>query len=106
MSASLLDFDPLTLTREWFVPNDDGSFTIATEQDVGPLLEANQVERNNRPRHERWGGGQIHSRIPNIVLWELMRTGVLGPNMDLNTAAMGRWINSTKNLWRIRGGRV
>jgi hypothetical protein len=44
--------------------------------------------------------------VPNIVLWDLVEKGVIGPDMDLNTPAMTKWINSSDNLWKCRWGRA
>lgn len=106
MSWTLLDEDPLTLTREYFIDNGDGSFTIATEEDYGPLLQSNHEQRMHHGERDRWGEGRIHSRIPPTVMFDLMKRGILGPDMDANTPAMTRWVNSSENIWKIRSGRV
>lgn len=105
--AVLFDYDPVTMTKQWFVPSDDGEqFTIVSETDHGPLLEANAEERKYHRGGERWGGGRIHSRIPNTVLFDLVKKGILGPDMNLNTPAATKWVNSSENIWKIRHGRV
>jgi hypothetical protein len=99
----LLDDDPITKTRTWFVPSDDGSaFTIVSEQNVTLLLEANQAQRNANDKHMRWGEGQLVARIPHVVLDELWRKGILD-----DEAAFRHWLNDPENrVFRLREGKV
>ena len=41
----LLDHNPLTGEQTWFSDNNDGSFSITTEEDVTAVLEANKREK-------------------------------------------------------------
>ena len=102
MRRRLLDADPITKTRSYFVPREDGGFTIVNEQDVGVLLEANAEERKHRDRHERWGEGQLVARIPNVVLDDLWRKGILD-----DQEAFRHWLNDPDNkVFRLREGKV
>ena len=105
-SVRLLEDDPIMQTRQFFIDNDDGSYTIATEHDDALLLESNQEERTYHRGGERWGEGRIHSRVPHWKLFELVKEGVLDPDMNLNRPRFTRWANSSKNVWKIRHGRI
>lgn len=106
MSWELFDDDPLTLTKQYFHDNGDGTYTVATVEDYGPLLEDNYHQRVHNDERAKWGDGKIHTRLPNTVLFDLMRRGIIGDDFDLNTPKMRRWINSSENIWRVRGGRA
>ena len=106
MPAEFFDYDPLTKTTQYFVPNAEGTeYQIVSVQDVGPLLEAN-AEELKRHKHSRWGNGAVHSRVPNIVLWHLHERGIIDDDWDLNRPKFQRWINSSDNLWKVRPDRA
>jgi hypothetical protein len=96
----LLDDDPITGTRQWFVPSDDGrTFQIVTEQVVTPILADNAERRKTR---ERWGDGQLVARIPNVVMDDLIHKGIAQDN-----SAFRRWLNDpTNKVFRLREGKV
>lgn len=103
MKPRLLEDDPITGTRQWFVPSPDGeTFTIATEQDITPLLEQAHEARKVMDKHQRWGDGQLVARIPNSVLFDPKNRHLLR-----DQAALKRWLNDPENkVFRLREGKV
>lgn len=98
----LIDDDVLTMTRQFFIDNDDGTFTIATEEDQSLVLANNQELRKQSDVHQRWGDGQLVASIPMNLYWDLYRRGIIQ-----DEKAMKRWLNSSENVvFRKRLGRV
>jgi hypothetical protein len=63
------DHDPLTGTTQWFESTDDGGFSIISEADVEPIIEANKAKQAmGRAFYasdpDMWKVGSI----PNMVL--------------------------------------
>lgn len=99
----LFDEDPITGTRTIFVPEgDDGDFTLVYQQEIDDILDDNQEQRKERDRRSRWKDVNHVARIPNIVLWELRKKGILDDETE-----MKKWLNDPENkVFRTREGRV
>ena len=99
----LFDEDPITGTRTIFVPEgDDGDFTLVYEQEIDDLLGDNQENRKERDSHARWDDINHIARIPNILLWEMKKKGILDDEKE-----MKKWLNDPDNkVFRTREGRV
>lgn len=103
----LLDEDTLLGTRQWLLDGEKpGEYVVATQHFDEPILAANYEERKHHRGFERWGEGRIHSRVPHWQLLELVKQGVVDPDLNLNTPCATRWFNSSANVWRIRHGRI
>lgn len=103
MSPRLLGSDPFSMTREYFIPSEDGkSFTIATETDYTPVCEYNQELRKGTKARDRWGHGQLVASLPPTVWMDLWRKGIMQDD-----PALRRWLNDETNVvFRRRFGRV
>jgi hypothetical protein len=103
MKWRLLEDDPITGTKEWFVPSSDGeTFGIATEQNITPLLEQAYENRKAMDKHQRWGDGQLVARIPNSVLFDPKNRHLLRDD-----TALKKWLNDPDNaVFRLRYGKV
>jgi hypothetical protein len=102
MSWELFDEDPLMMTKTYFVDNEDGSYTLVTEEDQSLVLENNLELRKQQDRHQRWGDGQLVASIPMTLYWDLYARGIVQ-----DEAAMKRWLNSSENvMFRKRHGWV
>jgi len=66
----LLDHNPLTGEQTWFTDNNDGSFSITTEQDVEPVLEANKRLKGDRGISKKGikKGMWLYASIPNVLI--------------------------------------
>lgn len=110
MSKYLLDHDPLTGIREWFIPDESaGTFTIQTEQDVTGLVEQNRQAVNQfNGIHTPWGdeiGATTKvASIPLNIYFDLKKR--FGSMRD-NPRAWKRWLNDPDNAaFRTRPGVV
>lgn len=110
MSKILFDRDPLTGITEWFEYDDSNdTFTIATEQDVSAIVEANKHHQSHFNRSDdTFGDGFDHrtkvASIPASVYFDLVKR--FG-NMRQNPRAWKRWLNDPDNAaFRTRPGQV
>lgn len=106
----LFDRDPLTGITEWFVPDESaGTFTIQTEQNVEPLIEANKAAFNefngiHSPYGETVGADTRVASIPLNIYYDLLKKH--GP-MRLNPGPWKRFLNDPDNAaFRTRPGVV
>lgn len=100
----LIEADDLTGMRQYLVPSihDDGTFQIVNEQNITPVLEQNYEIRKETDKHTRWGDGQIVARVPNVVVDELFRKGIIR-----DQKALRKWANAPENqVFRLRHGKV
>lgn len=100
MSRILFDENPVLGIRRWFHGNDDGSFTIETEQHVGGILEANKAQFNNHDG-KRFGKGVFHhvGRIPLSLYYEYLRTH--------DETAIRKFLNLSDNkAWKTHPARI
>lgn len=99
----VLRSDPITKTSTVFHEVEEGKFTIETVQDVEPTAVSNRLKRNYFDERAGWKGDMHHvASIPNVVLWDLQRKGILD-----DEKALARWLNDPDNRWcRTRPGRV
>jgi len=76
MSERFFDHDPLTGVTETFIWSDDDTFTLKTQQDVEPILEAAKRRFNDFTGSERWNPeGEYVGTIPAVFLDQMMRDG-------------------------------
>ena len=75
----LLDYDPLTGTKEWFeYDHITDTFTITVDQDVSKFLDVVKKRRNDESysqkgiKEEWWH----YAAIPNLVIAELRKKGI------------------------------
>ena len=83
-----------------FDPETEG-FTIQTQQDVEPLIEANKF-LFNEDTGSRHGDLTRVASIPLGIYWKLKQEGVIDDQKKFRA-----WLNSPDNrFFRTRGGRV
>lgn len=81
MTARLFDYDPLTGERQYWIYNEaDDTVTIRHVQDVSGIIEENQALYNMTDENERWGEFTRVAHIPNVILEQWIREGVLASN--------------------------
>ena len=102
MQKRLLDFDPVTQTREYFhydVERD--AFTIERIQETDPIVEANK--RNFNDASGNWRG-DMHkiASIPMDLFMQLQKQGITS-----DAKAFKKWLNDPENRYfRAKPGRV
>lgn len=73
MNWKPLDFNPVTKVRSWFAPDRDNKRNVIRyEQDVEPILDANQETMNNG--HRGWVDAgktlKLVARVPIVLLYQ------------------------------------
>lgn len=99
----LFDEDPLTKTKTIFVMEDGSDeFQLITQQEIDPLLAANQAERKEKDARTPYGDMDRVASIPLNIWWELKREGIAD-----DEKALRKWLNDPENkVFRTREGRV
>ena|SRR3990167_4377160 len=99
---TLIDFDPVTLTREDL--HDDGDkLVLQTRQDVTGIVESNQQQRNAQDRHTAWRGKNPirmtkFASVPAIDVIELVKMGILSKGFKvLDPRRFQRWLNTRED---------
>lgn len=111
LDRRLLEHDDATGMTEWYhFDVHTGGFTVETTQDTSLLLDSNLRQWNATEKHTRYGdglGGRVAS-IPNVVLMELSKQGIVTPaGAVLDEPKFRRWLNDSDNrLFRTRAGTV
>lgn len=97
----LFSHDPATGITRWFeYDHTDDHFSIITEQDVDPIIEATKQDFNDAP--QKWGDMARVASIPMTIYYDLLRKGIIH-----DQAAMKRWLNDPDNrFFRTRPGTV
>ena len=112
MSATdrkLLGHDDLSGMTEWYhYDPHTGGFAVETVQDVEPLLDHNRRQWNATEKSTRYGEMTKVASIPNVVIMELAKQGILSMTGSiLDDRKYRRWLNDPDNLkWRTRAGTV
>lgn len=89
---ALLDYDPLTGTKQTFHMDVDGKLTLRLEQDpevVKAISRAALDEQNATSRNERIGEFRRIASIPVEVQYDLIKRGIWN-----DRDRMKRWLNS------------
>lgn len=72
----LFDIDPFSRIRTDFIWNDDGTFTLRTEQDLTETVAACKTRFDSFTGAEKWSEhGEYYGHIPNVFLDQMMRDG-------------------------------
>lgn len=96
----LLDYDPDTKTRQWFIDKGDEGFQIYTEQDVADVIEANKAKQNTPDWDKTGEGDHLYASIPNIfVLKFLDKYGVNVYGDKDHLAATFRLLDNPDYRW-------
>jgi len=93
MRTRIIDHDPITNITSYWHDDGAGQYTTWEEQEVKPLLEQNQSIRRGTKRRDRWGAGKYVAEIPNIVLMQLRKDGILN-----DPKAFLKWLDQPENL--------
>lgn len=105
----LLDDGKETGIVQWYhYDHDTKGFVIEDVQDVTALIEQNTRLWNATERHSKYGDLTRIASIPNVVVMELAKQGILSPGGNiLDEPRYRRWLNDAENLkWRTRAGKV
>lgn len=94
------------MVETFFFDPTDNSFTIETSQDVTPYLDVAHALDTSAPA--RWGEWSHVAIIPNVILTQLIRQGILGPGGAIQDDQRFRaWLNDRDNqAFRTRPGTV
>lgn len=100
----LIKRDPIARTKTVLHTNDVGEIdAIESKQDVEDLRVANHEFRRHwrgaKSPHGEWGS--FVGRIPQVLFWELVRSGRALDNKDLL-----KWLHEPENRdWKLHPGR-
>ena len=98
----LFSIDERTKTKKTFhYDDDDGSFVIATKQDIQPVLEVAREERNESRGFKGDGFHKVAS-IPNVIWWDLVARGIAHDDKKLL-----KWLEEQDNkVFKTHEGRL
>ena len=68
----LLDYDPETKTRQWYIDQGGDNFQIYTEQDVADVIELNKAMQNTPDADKTGEGDHLYAKIPNIFVLKFL----------------------------------
>lgn len=103
----LIDYDPVTKTRTVFEASPDGEeFRVTDIQDVEDIIEQNKREYAAVDERARYGDLARVARIPDVVVADLQRRGILDPDGEVkDEARFLKWLDDPANLhFRTRPG--
>lgn len=104
MSRRLFSHNPeFGITKYWHYDDDTDTAVIESVQDIEPMLERLQKERNAQTRLDRWKDGMHKvAEVPMATYSEWLAHG-----LDKDQSFLKRWINDPANLkYRNFRGRV
>lgn len=90
----------------------DGGIIIETKVDLSQIIQQNKLEFNERSGKTGWGEEILDPRnkiahIPDIIIDELNKKGIMRGYAILDWTAMKRWLNDPENaVFRTRGGTI
>ena len=96
------------LTEYFHYDPEHDRVTIETVQDVTGFVEQNKALLAQSSRHDSYGDVERIASIPDVVLMELSKQGILSPGgAILDRKRLKRWLNDPDNrLFRTREGKV
>jgi len=98
----LFSIDRATRTKRTFhYDDDDGSFVIATKQDIQPVLEVAQ-EARKEARGFKGDGFHRVANVPNPVWWDLHQRGIW-----MDDKKLLKWLEERDNkVFKTHRGRL
>lgn len=101
-NKKVLSHDPLSgITRYWH-DNEDGTYTVETDQDMSAIIEQNKKLSNETDKHTKYGEWSRVASIPLSVYYDLKAKGIVD-----DPKAMKKWLNDPDNKYfRTREGKV
>lgn len=85
----------------------DGKFLIETSQDISGIIESNKAQFNAIDEKAKWGEWTKVASIPNVVVDELNRQGVMRGYAVLDEKRFRMFLNDPDNrFFRTRPGQV
>lgn len=92
--------------RSWYADG-EGGLIVKHEQNVAPILEANKAVYNQTDERARWGELTRVAEIPNSVIADLNRQGIMRGFTVIDQKRMKAFLNDPDNRFlRTRPGRV
>lgn len=102
-----LDFDADTKTTKFADFDGDGGLIITTRQDITDIIEDNKAHYAATDSRARWGEMSRVANIPNAVIQDLNKKGILRGFHIVDLKAFKAWLNDSENRhFRVRPGRV
>lgn len=103
METHLIEVDPLTQIQTFTHYDHANDIHYVEEvQDVEPIIEYAKGLHRQFDERSRWGDIAQVAEIPNTIVFELMRDGIL-----TDQKRMKKWLNDPANAhFRTRPGRV
>ena len=101
-NKKVLSHDQLSgITRYWH-DNQDGTYTVETDQDMSAIIEQNKKLANQTDKHSKYGEWSRVASIPLSVYYDLKAKGIVD-----DPKAMKKWLNDPDNKYfRTREGKI
>lgn len=107
LKKRILHVDHDTNTVHFSQDDGDGGIIITTRQDVTEIVEDNKAHYAMTDSRARWGEMTRVANIPNAVIQDLNKKGILRGFHILDTKRFKAWLNDSDNQhFRVRPGRV
>ena len=85
----------------------DGGYVIETKQDITGILESNKAQFNAIDEKAKWGEWTKVASIPNVVVDELNKQGIMRGYAVLDEKRFRIFLNDPDNrFFRTRPGQV
>ena len=85
----------------------DGGYVIETKQDITGILESNKAQFNAIDEKAKWGEWTKVASIPNVVVDELNKQGIMRGYAVLDEKRFRAFLNNPDNrFFRTRPGQV
>ena len=85
----------------------DGKYLIETRQDISGILESNKAQFNAIDEKAKWGEFTKIASIPNVVVDELNKQGIMRGFAVLDEKRFRAFLNNPDNrFFRTRPGQV
>jgi hypothetical protein len=85
----------------------DGGYVIETKQDITGILESNKAQFNAIDEKSKWGEWTKVASIPNVVVDELNKQGIMRGFAVLDEKRFRIFLNDPDNrFFRTRPGQV
>ena len=85
----------------------DGKYFIETKQDISGIIESNKAQFNAIDEKAKWGEWTKVASIPNAVIDDLNKKGIMRGFAVLDDKRFAAWLNDPMNrAWRTRTGVV
>jgi len=85
----------------------DGGLILETKQDISNIIESNKRKFNDVTSLDRWGDLTHIATIPDVVVDELNKMGIMRGYSVMDEPAFAAFLNDPNNRYlRVRPGRL